>query len=217
MKSNKKMLIIPVFILMLVVVGGIIAYYWYNSTYFVSTDDSTVQSDLVKVAPQITGKLAEINIKDGQYVEKDQIVGRIDMGSLPDTSMDSSIVRAPIDGIVLKKQGTAGEVVTAGQPLATMIDPSALYVNANIDETKVKKVKVGQKVDITVDEYNSLKLTGKVNDIGEYANSNLAIIPTSTSGTFTKVVQKIPVKISLPKNKYKLLPGTNTVVKIHVK
>ncbi|NMM64845.1 HlyD family secretion protein [Clostridium sp. P21] len=217
MKSNKKMLLIPVFILMLVVVGGIIAYYWYDSTYFVSTDDSTVQSDLVKVAPQITGKLAEINIKDGQYVEKDQIVGRIDMGSLPDTSMDSSIVRAPIDGVVLKKQGTAGEIVTAGQPLATMINPSAIYINANIDETKVKKVKIGQKVDITIDQYDGLKLTGKVTDIGEYANSDLAIIPTSTSGTFTKVVQKIPVKISLSENNYKLLPGTNTVVKIHVK
>lgn len=139
------------------------------------------------------------------------------MGNLADIAADSSVVRAPISGVILKKQGTAGEVVTAGQPLATMIDPSDLYINANIDETKLKKVKVGQSVDITIDEYDGLKLSGKVISVGDYANSDLSVIPTSTSGTFTKVVQKIPVKISLPKNKYKLLPGTNTVVKIHVK
>lgn len=217
MKSNKKMLIIPVFLLMIAAVGGIIAYYWYNSTYFVSTDDSTIQGDLIKATPQIAGKLLEISIIDGQYVQKGQIMARQDMGTLPDTSMDSSIVRAPISGIVLKKQGTVGEIVTMGQSLAIMVDPSALYVNANIDETKLKKVKLGQNVDITVDEYDGLKFAGKVITIGDYANSELATIPTSTSGTFTKVVQKIPVKISLPKNNYRLLPGTNTTVKIHVK
>jgi multidrug resistance efflux pump len=217
MESNKKTLIIPVFLLMVLAVGGIIAYYWYNSTYFVSTDDSTIQGDLIKATPQIAGKLLEINISDGQYVEKGQIIARQDMGTLPDTSMDSSIVRAPISGIVLKKQGAVGEIVTIGQPLATMVDTSALYVNANIDETKLKKIKLGQSVDITVDEYDGLKFTGKVTTIGDYANSELAAIPTSTSGTFTKVVQKIPVKISLPKNNYRLLPGTNAIVKIHVK
>lgn len=217
MKSNKKMLIIPVFLLMLLAVGGIISYYWYNSTYFVSTDDSRIQGDLIKATPQIAGKLLEINISDGQYVQKGQIIARQDMGTLPDTSMDSSIVRAPISGIVLKKQGTVGEIVTIGQPLAIMVDPSALYVNANIDETKLKKVKLGQSVDITIDEYDGLKFTGKVTTIGDYANSALAVIPTSTSGTFTKVIQKVPVKISLPKNSYRILPGTNAIVKIHVK
>ncbi len=217
MKSNKKMLIIPVFLLMLLAVGGIVGYYWYNSTYFVSTDDSTIQGDLIKVTPQISGKLLEINIKDGQYVQKDQIIARQDMGTLPDTSMDSSILRAPINGIVLKKQGNVGEIVTIGQPLAIMVDPSNLYINANIDETKLKKVKIGQSVDITVDEYDGLKFTGKVTTIGDYANSALATIPTSNSGTFTKVVQKVPVKISLLKNNYRLIPGTNTIVKIHIK
>lgn len=217
MKENKKKLLIPVFLLMILAISGVILYYWYNNTYYVSTDDATIQGDLVKATPQISGKLLEINIKDGQSVEKGQIIARQDLNTLPDTSMDYSIIRAPISGIVLKKQGTVGEMATLGQALAIMVDPSALYITANIDETKLKNVKLGQNVDISIDEYDGLKLTGKIITIGDYANSALAVIPTSTSGTFTKFTQKIPVKISLPKNNYRLLPGTNVVVKIHIK
>lgn len=217
MKANKKMILIPVFLLMILAVGGIVMYYWYNNTYYVSTDDATVQGDLVKATPQISGKLLEINVKDGQRVEKGQIIARQDLGTLPDTSMDSSVVRAPISGIVLKKQGIVGEIVFQGQALAIMVDPLDLYITANIDETKLQHIKLGQNVDITIDQYDGQKFTGKVINIGDYANSDLAVIPTSTSGTFTKVVQKIPVKISLPKSNLKLLPGTNAIVKVHIK
>lgn len=217
MKENKKKILISIFLLMILAVSGIVLYYWYNNTYYVSTDDATIQGDLVKATPQISGKLLEINIKDGQSIEKGQIIARQDLNTLPDTSMDLSNVRAPISGIVLKKQGTVGEMAAPGQAIAIMVDLSALYITANIDETKLKNIKLGQNVDISVDEYNGSKFTGKVITIGDYANSALAVIPTSTSGTFTKVTQKIPVKISLPKTNYRLLPGTNVVVKIHVK
>ena len=214
---KKKKILIPVFLSMILAVAGIVVYYWYNNTHYVSTDDATIQGDLVKATPQISGKLLEINIKDGQSVEKGQIIARQDLNTLPDTSMDLSVVRAPISGIVLKKQGTVGEITAPGQAIAVMVDPSALYITANVDETKLKNVKLGQNVDISVDQYEGSKFTGKVITIGDYANSALAVIPTSTSGTFTKVTQKIPVKISLSKTNYRLLPGTNAVVKIHIK
>lgn len=217
MKENKKKILVPVFLAIILAIAGIGLYYWYNNTYYVFTDDATIQGDLVKATPQISGKLLEINIKDGQYVEKGQIIARQDLNTLPDTSMDLSVVRAPINGIVLKKQGTVGEIVSPGVSLAIMVDTSALYITANIEETKFKNVKLGQSVDITVDEYDGLKFSGKVINVGDYANSALAVIPTSTSGTFTKVVQRIPVKISLPKSNYRLLPGTNIFVKIHIK
>lgn len=217
MKANRKMLILPAFLLMIIAVGGIVVYYWYANTYFVSTDDAAIQGDLVKATPQISGKLLEIDVKDGQSVQKSQIIARVDMGALPDINMDSSVVRAPISGIVLKKQGTIGEIVSPGQPLAIMVDPSVLYITANIEETKLKNIRLGQNVDVTIDQYDGVRFTGKVDTIGDYANSALAVIPTSTSGTFTKVVQKVPVKISLAKTNYKVLPGTNVIVKIHIK
>ncbi|MTK10756.1 MAG: HlyD family secretion protein [Clostridiaceae bacterium] len=217
MKSKRKTLITAVLALMVIAMAGVGTYYWYNNTYYVSTEDATVSSDLVKAGPQISGKLLELYVNEGQHVEKGQIIARQDMGTLPDTSLEMSIVRSPITGTVIKKQGTVGEIVSPGQSLAIMIDPSAIYINANIEETKLEKLKIGQPVDITVDEYGGSKLTGKVQSIGEATAATFSLLPTSSGGTFTKVTQKVPVKIKLDKYNIKLQPGISVVVKIHVK
>lgn len=217
MKSKRKTLITAVLALMVIAMAGVGAYYWYNNTYYISTEDATVSSDLVKAGPQISGKLLELYVDEGQHVEKGQIIARQDMGTLPDTSVEMSIVRAPITGTVIKKQGTVGEIVSPGQSLAIMIDPSAIYINANIEETKLEKLKIGQPVDIAVDEYGGSKLTGKVQSIGEATAATFSLLPTSSGGTFTKVTQKVPVKIKLDKYNVKLQPGISVVAKIHVK
>jgi len=139
------------------------------------------------------------------------------MNNLPDTSVEQSLIRSPIDGVVVAKQGTLREMATTGQPIFTLADPAKFCITANAEETNVEKVKVGQPVDITIDQFGSQKFSGKVKSIGEVANSALSIFSTSTSGTFTKVVQRVPVKILLDKFDNKILPGTNAVVKIHVK
>ncbi|MBC2579103.1 HlyD family efflux transporter periplasmic adaptor subunit [Clostridium sp. DJ247] len=139
------------------------------------------------------------------------------MNNLPDTSVDQSLVRAPIDGIIVKKQGTVGEIWSTGQNMFTLVDPNKLYISADVEETKIGRVKIGQLVEINIDQFGAEKFTGKVKSVGEAANSALSIFSASTSGTFTKVVQRIPVKIQLDKFNNKILPGTNAVIKIHVK
>jgi Multidrug resistance efflux pump len=217
MKEKRKVLIIGILIAIVVALCSIVSYYWYENTYYVSTDDARVSADLVSVTPQITGKLLEINVEEGDTVTKNQILARQEMNGLPDTSVDQSLMRSPINGIIVKKQGTIGELWSSGQTLVTLIDPNKLYITADIEETKLGKVRVGQTVDINIDQFNSQKFTGKVRSVGEAANSALSLLPSSTSGTFTKVVQRIPVKIELNKFNNKILPGTNAIVKIHVK
>lgn len=217
MKEKRKVLIIGILAAIVVALCSIGFYYWYENTYYVSTDDARVSADLVSVTPQITGKLLELNVEEGDTVVKNQILARQEMNSLPDTSVDQSLMRSPINGIIVKKQGTIGELWSPGQTVVTLIDPNKLYITADIEETKLGKVRVGQIVDITIDQFNSQKFTGKVRSVGEAANSALSLLPSSTSGTFTKVVQRIPVKIELNKFNNKILPGTNAVVKIHVK
>ncbi|MCI1945651.1 HlyD family secretion protein [Clostridium luticellarii] len=217
MKEKRKVLIISILIIIAAALGSIGFYYWYENTYYVSTDDARVDADLVNVTPQISGKLLESNIEEGDTVIKNQILARQEMTNIPDSDIDESLIRSPINGIVVKKQGTIGEIWSPGQTLATLIDPNKLYISANIEETKLGKIRIGQKVTITIDEYGSKKFTGKVKSIGEAAQSALSILPSTTSGTFTKVVQRIPIKISLDKFNNKILPGTNAVVKIHIK
>ncbi|MBP2033531.1 multidrug resistance efflux pump [Clostridium algifaecis] len=217
MKNNRKALIIGILIVIVAALGGIVFYYLYQNTHYVSTDDARVSADLVNVTPQISGKLLELNIEDGDKVIKDQILARQETTNLPDTNIDQSLIRSPIDGIVIKKQGTIGEIWSPGQTIATLIDPNKLYITADIEETKLGKIRVGQAVDITIDQFGSQKFTGKVKSVGEATNSTFSLIQSSTSGTFTKVVQRVPVKIQLNKFNNKILPGTNAVVKIHIK
>jgi multidrug resistance efflux pump len=217
MKEKRKILIVGILITMVIALGSIVFYYWYENAYYVSTEDARVSADLVSVTPQISGKLLELNVTEGNTVTKNEILARQDMNGLPDTSVEQSLMRSPINGVVVKKQGTVGELLSVGQSTITLIDPSKLYITADIEETKLGKVKTGQPVEITIDQYDSKKFTGKVKSIGEVANSALSILPSSTSGTFTKVVQRISVKIELDDFDSKILPGTNAVVKIHVK
>lgn len=217
MSEKRKLMIITILTVMIIALSGIGAYYWFNNTYFVMTEDAKITGDLVKVSPQISAKLLEFNSDEGDLVIHDQILGRQEMGSLPESSIEQSVIRAPISGIIIKKQCNIGEFVTNGQSLAMIVDPSKLYITANIEETKLGKVHPGQKVDISIDQFEGVRFSGTVHFIGEASNSTFSLLPTSTGGTFTKVVQKIPVKIEFNTQNIKLLPGTNSVVKIHIK
>jgi len=127
------------------------------------------------------------------------------------------VLRAPINGVVIKKQGTVGEFISPGQTIAMIIDPNKLYITANIEETKLGTIKQGQKVDITIDQFSKKAFAGRVKYVGQASNSTFALLPSSTGGNFTKVIQKVPIKIEFDKSDNTLLPGTNAVVKIHIK
>lgn len=217
MNERRKKLLVAVFTSMILALTGIVFYYWYNNTYYISTDDARVAGDLIKVSPKISGKLIEFNVEEGDVVIKEQILGRVEPGSLPDKDIEQSIIRAPISGIVVKKLGYVGEYEAAGQSLAVIIDPAGLYVTANIEETRLRAIKPGQPVDISIDQFSGAVFSGRVKYTGQAANSAFSLLPVSTSGTFTKVVQRVPVRIEIDKGDYQLLPGTNAFVRIHVK
>jgi multidrug resistance efflux pump len=217
MRDKRKLLIFGVLALMVLAIVGVASYYWYENTYFVNTEDARVSGDIFRAYPQISGKLLEFNAEEGQLVQKGQILGRQEMNTLPDTSLEMSIVRAPITGLIIKKQANVDEVVSPGQTLAMLVDPNKLYISANLEETNLGKIKAGQTVDISVDQYPNKKFTGRVDSIGEATAATFSMLPSSTSANFTKVVQKVSVKIALVKSDVKLLPGTNAVIKIHIK
>lgn len=217
MKEKRKGIIIGILIITIMALSSVGIYYWYENNYYVSTEDARVGADLVNVTPQATGKLLELNVEDGDTVSKDTILACQEVNNIQDADIEQALIRAPINGIVIKKQGTIGEIWSPGQVLVTLLDTNRLYITANIEETKIGRVRVGQIVNITLDQYGSKKFKGKIKSVGEAANSALSLLPSSTGGTFTKVMQRVPVKISLDKNDSKLLPGTNAIVKIHVK
>jgi membrane fusion protein (multidrug efflux system) len=129
--------------------------------------------------------------------------------------LDHTTVTSPIDGVVAKKISHIGEVVATGQPIAVIVDLNHIWVEANLEETQVEHVRLGQHVDINVDAYPNTVFKGKVINIGAAAASEFALIPDNRSaGNFTKVTQRIPIKIELDDPDEPLRPGMMVTVGI---
>lgn len=217
---NKKKNIYIVLALMVAALLGVTLYYWYNNANYVKTEDARVDGSVIKVSPQIAGKIKNINVNEGDRVINGQAIARLDDATLqPGANPDLAVVRAPEDGVIIKKLGNPGEMAAAGQQLAMMVDPYSLYITANIEETKLGKVSPGQVVDFTLDAFPGAKFTGRVERIAEASLSTFSLIPTTnTAGNFTKVVQRIPVKITVDDFKgYQFPHGSNAIVKIHIR
>ena len=217
---RKKGLFIAVFLAMVLTITSVTGYYWYKRVNFVETDNASVSGTLVRVSPQVTGKLLEVFVEEGDSVRAGEVIARLDDAVLPaTTSVSLTVVKAPLSGTVLRKVGNIGETATPGSPIVIMSDLDDLHVVANVDETDLYKLKLGQRAELTVDGIPGVKFTGEVFSLGVATNSEFSLLPSSnTSGSYTKVVQNVPVKISLDDRQgYRLLPGMNVFVRIYIK
>ncbi|HBF38138.1 MAG TPA: HlyD family secretion protein [Firmicutes bacterium] len=133
--------------------------------------------------------------------------------------LDNTIIMAPIRGIVAVRSVNLGESVSVGQNLLSITDLQDIWVSANIDEDEVGKVKIGQKVFFTVDTYPGRKFQGSVSEIGSATASQFALIPSeTTSGSYTKLTQKIPIKVRILASNYSVLkPGMSSEIRIQVR
>ncbi len=123
-----------------------------------------------------------------------QAQAKVDQAQL---NLSYTKVTAPITGIVSKKSVSAGENLSVGQSLMTVVPLEDLWVTANFKETQLKEMKVGQDVKIEVDALGGRKFTGKVAQIGGATGSSLSLFPPeNATGNYVKVVQRIPVRIN---------------------
>lgn len=217
---KKKAILYVVLVAMVCSLAGVTSYYWYKNQHFVDTDDARVDGAIVKISPQISGKISEMSVAEGDSVKEGAIIARqTDLQLTTGANLDLSIIKSPISGTVIKKIGNVGEVGVPGSPIAMVADLSSVYITADLEETELHKVKVGQKVDFTIDSIPGVKFSGQVSSIGDATVSTFSLLPSqNTGGNFTKVVQRVPVKISIKNDQgRRLLPGMNAVVRIYVK
>ncbi|MEP7209209.1 MAG: HlyD family secretion protein [Alphaproteobacteria bacterium] len=111
-------------------------------------------------------------------------------------------IRAPIDGIVGNKVVAAGQLLSPGQMAMAVVPASKAYVVANFKETQVQHMKPGQHVTLTIDAYPGLKVKGHVESLAPATGSTFSLIPQDTAtGNFTKIVQRVPVRIAIDDQK----------------
>ena len=138
--------------------------------------------------------------------------------------LENTRIVAPISGVIAKKWALAGDVVQPGQAIFTIYNNNQVWVTANFEETKLAAIHPGDPVEILVDAYGKNQFSGKVLLIGAAAASEFSLIPpNNASGNFTKVTQRVPVKISInhqspnaDEDPPVLLPGMSVEVKVRV-
>ena len=142
--------------------------------------------------------------------------------SLAKTQLGYTIVKAPCDGLVSKRSVDQGQFVTVGTPVCSAIDNTTLWVTANFKETQIEHIKMNQSVEVKVDAYPSLSITGKVDSYIGATGAKFSLLPPDNStGNFVKIVQRVPVKIKLvgltAEQRALLLPGLSAFVSVSVK
>lgn len=131
---------------------------------------------------------------------------------------DNTRIYAELDGNVLRLPVSIGENVSASQTLLTLTNLKHTWITANIEEKKIGRVQTGEKVDVTIDAFPGRTFTGTVIEVGTTAQSTFSLISSeTTSGSFTKVAQRIPVKIKVDSGNATLKPGMSASVNIHTK
>jgi membrane fusion protein, multidrug efflux system len=115
--------------------------------------------------------------------------------------LDFASVRAPVDGTFSNRLVNTGDFVAVGQRLANVVPLDDVFIDANFKETQLQRVRAGQSVTIKVDAYGSRKFKGTVESISPAAGSVFTLLPPdNATGNFTKIVQRLPVRIRVPKD-----------------
>jgi len=222
--------ILPAVGLIALLIAGLVGFnvYWEGAN-FVSTDNAQVSGQTISVGSINAGRVASLNVGIGAAVRKDQVIAEIalpsevgltqsggpEMDFLGDADARVA-VKSPIDGVVIAVPSAVGATVAQGQSLITLVDPTQLWVNANVDETKVGRVRQGQEADVHIDALD-VTVTGYVAAITPATAATFSLLPQSnTTGNFTRVMQVIPVRIAVNLGAQTGLLGSSASVKIHV-
>lgn len=127
-----------------------------------------------------------------------------------DLNLSYTSIVAPVSGVVAQRKARVGGYVRVGEPLVTLVPLDAVYVEANLRETQMALVRGSQPVSITVDALPGVRLKGSVESLGPASGVSFSTVPPhNATGNFTKIVQRLPVRIRLD-------PGQEDVRKLRV-
>ena len=208
-KINKPLLIVAAIVILLVGLG-IGGYLIYEGNFYYQTDNAKVDTTIYQLTANARGKLVKVAVMQGEEVKAGQVLARVDSGPF---------IKSPIDGTVIDVKLQAGDYVAASDVVAVVAQTSDIYITANVEETNILQIRTGQSVTVSLDAYGQ-SFDGYVEEVNTVTSSKLSGSATSftTSGTYTKVTQLIPVKIKLLEAiDLADIIGTNATVKIRIK
>jgi membrane fusion protein (multidrug efflux system) len=183
------------------------------------------EADLARAKAQLGSARAELEAQKRQraVLDSQELLLRADLNSkraalsLAQTNLSYTRIVAPEDGIVSERKVRAGQLVSPGTQVLTLVQ-SEVWVQANYKETQVRHMHAGDGAEITVDAFPGVVFHGKVDQVSPASGSQFALLPPdNATGNFTKIVQRIPVKIVLQPGQTeldRLRPGLSVIATI---
>ncbi len=165
----------------------------------------------------------ETRVREGQFATAQAAVAQA-TAALEDAKLQLSytIIKAPVSGRIGRKSVEAGQRLQIGQPLMAIVEDQP-WVVANFKETQLQNMRIGQRVEVEIDTFPKHKFYGFVDSLAPGSGNEFALLPPdNATGNFTKIVQRIPVKVVLDKSSvlgYEnlLSPGMSSVVTVTTK
>jgi len=187
-------------------------YFISQSINYLTTDNARVTTTLFPVVPTMPGTLERLNVTLGTVVAENDIIGWV---------QNDAAMRSPVNGIVVYTSAVQDQLVSPHEPVAIIADTSDIHIRANIEETDISRLQLGQQVFVTIDTFGSRQFTGYISEIGMITQAELTgqAMFFNTGGTFTRVTHLIPIKVSLLDEDVNLdtLIGINARVRIPVR
>src|SRR5579862_9080186 len=132
-----------------------------------------------------------------------------------------TVIRAPIDGVIGNRAVQTGDYLQPGQRLASLVPLDDVYVDANFKETQLGRLRPGQPVRISVDALPEDDINGSIESMSPASGAVFSLLPPdNATGNFTKIVQRLPVRIHVPPAVAReglLRPGMSVVVSVNIK
>jgi membrane fusion protein (multidrug efflux system) len=170
----------------------------------------------------ISGATATLAVLQAQKIEAESTRAELQT-ALERAERDLSFteVKAPFDGVIGNKAVQPGQYVQTGTRLLALVPLDSAYVEANFKETQLGALKPGQRVSISVDAYSDKPIEGRVESFAPASGSQFSLLPPeNATGNFTKIVQRVPVRIKVPPEIARaghLRPGLSVVVEVHTR
>jgi membrane fusion protein, multidrug efflux system len=137
---------------------------------------------------------------------------------LAQNDLDNTVIRAPVSGVAGNRAGQVGQYVKAGTQLLSLVPLPHVYVTANFKETQLTHMRPGQLAEVSVDAYPDLTLEGRIESFAPGSGAQFSLLPPdNATGNFTKIVQRVPVRIALPASgplAGRLRPGLSVTVTV---
>jgi len=191
-KKKKAPKVAVIIVLMLAIATGVYfgIQYFIESSRYIVTENARVTTNLATIMPTVPGRLERFTIYEGRQVARDEVLGWVE---------NSEAFRSPFDGIVVRANAQQDQIVSPMETLAVIADMGNLHIQANIEETYISAVQIGQEVTVTIDALGRRQFNGYVYSIGRVTDAELTgtAMFFNTGGTFTKVTQLIPVRINI--------------------